>query len=261
MRKRMLPAVLMLALLVSCKPALSEEHSPVVTDYTISSYNAGAEDKQYVLLELKFDRVVKVSDDRDDLESVKLTISGNRVKPEQITCKQEDDTTVGLTVQVNSVSTGKLELTAADESIPLVTDESGDYAAKAFTAACIIPSGVTIRSTPADGGTQAVVLSKWNIRSIAWVKLTDHGTAPQSDANGGEVLDGACAVHGHDFLSEDTAGTAQIIADTLNNYYGSLYRFTCENDGIRIESLADPSDSEIALSVYLYKKLDGELIG
>lgn len=248
------------------KPEVNNEKSPILTDVTLESSNEGSEEKQYVEATLVFDKEVKLAS--KTLKSLQITIAGERVKDSEYTMKLSDDSDeLILTIQVSAVSDGQLIIGMAENSDAIyeITDDSGKYAVQPFTVEALIPSGITLSTVETDeesSDTAKVVKSvdtSWNIRSIAWIHLLENGECVEGNVpQKSEVLDGAIAVHGHDFLAEDKEGAALNIADRLTDYYGEDYRFTCDGNQITVEKLTGDASTQLDLHVHTYLKINGE---
>ncbi len=245
--------------LTGCAPKVNDKNSPKVTDVQISSENDGTEEGQFVNVKLEFDRNIAVADEVDD--SLRITIAGNRVAKDDLTFLESNDREVTIKIRTQSVTAGNLEISRAPDSdvISQITDGDGKYAVRDFTTEAQVPSGVTMGVSYAEDGSATVeVLTKWNIRSIAWVRFTDDGAVPEiKNANDGEVREDAIAVHGHDFLYEDTESTAKLFAETLTAYFGDRYSFVPEGSKITVTRLDSASTAPLGLSIVGYVKLNG----
>lgn len=202
---RILPLLAALLLLSGCgKKRVSETKSLQLMDGDIQSYNEGSEDKQFVRVNLTFDKEISVTDEK---ESLRVTIAGERVKDGEYTLEMgENEKTASLLIPVQAVTSGQLKIQRSEKakSLSAILDAQGKYAAKDFVLEGIIPSGVSL-STAEFGNGKVVkqVDAAWNIRSIAWVALLQDKTlVPVSETRKGEMLDGYAAVHGHEFLME-----------------------------------------------------------
>jgi len=243
-------------------PAPDAEQSPKLADFTVTSYNEGSEDSQYVAVHLHFDRPVAIQDGRPD--SFRITIGGNRVKSAdgRLTQSNDDSRSITLTVQTTAITSGKLLMVPAEENAGYreITSQDGRYLVQPFTIKCLIPSGVTLKtmsSRPGDGVKPACVVKQvtgtWHIRSITWVRLLENGkVVPSGLSDSPEVLDGAVAVHGHEFLSSNEDIIAMDIADTLKDYFGGDYTFRSQGSQVIVEKKEPTPDTTIDLQVYLY---------
>lgn len=248
-------------LLAACgKRPVDEEKSPRLVDAAIRSYSEGSEDSQYVQVSLVFDKEISVA---DTASSLRVTISGERIEEDEMTLRMGDEKdTAELSIPVEAVTSGVLKIQKAEkaDTITDIMDADGDYAACDLTLEGIIPSGVTLST--ADTGNGKVVKkveSPWNIRSIAWVALTQNGTlVPVSEEREGELLDGHAAVHGHEFLMEDEKDIAAKIADTLERNYSEEYRFSSEGDTVTAQRI--DGEGELDIEIYQYLRINGEEI-
>lgn len=236
--------------------------SPKLADFTVTSYNEGSEDSQYVAVRLQFDRPVTVQYGSPD--SFRITIAGNRVKSAGCRLAQsiDDACSITLTLRTTAVTNGKLMVVPTKESAGYreITSADGRYPAQPFTLDCLIPSGVTLEtvpSMPGDGVKPARVVKQvtgtWNIRSITWVRLLENGAVVSSGLpDSPEILDGAVAVHGHEFLTSDENVIAMDIASTLTDYFGGDYTFRSQGSRVIAEKKEPAPGTVIDLQVYLY---------
>lgn len=238
------------------------EQSPKLADFTVTSYNGGGEDSQYVAVHLQFDHPVAVQDSSPD--SFRITIAGNRVKSADCRLEQsvDDARSITLTLQTTAITNGKLMIIPTEESAgyPEITSQDGRYLVQPFMMKCLIPSGVTLEtvsSIPGDGVKPASVVKRvvgtWNIRSITWVRLLENGeVVPGGLLDSPEILDGAVAVHGHEFLTSNEDIIAMDIAGTLTDYFGGDYTFRSQGSQVIVEKKELTPDTTIDLQVYLY---------
>lgn len=250
------------------RAAVDEKKSPVLENAEIYSKNAGTEDSQQVILNLFFDKNVKVNEKKAD--TMRLAIGEKRIAADKYEVNAGEKGTeaegkVTITVPVTSVTSGQLEFGIAEkaDAISLITDETGKYAAKEFFLSAIVPSGVILQGiTDADGQTVPnvkQVAAPYSIRSIAWLQLLDKGqVAEPSSALESEVLDNASAVHGHEFLRDSKEDIAQNITQIINQYYGDDYEAACQDDKITLRSKSDPDDASLDLKLYTYTKINGK---
>ena len=236
-------------------PAYSQENSPQLVESAISTYHEGSETQQYMRVLLQFDRDVQVR--KSPVDNLRITIADNRVQEEDSQWRVDENApdTVELLLRVDAVYDGKLHIEPLDDG-PLtgITDAAGQYAAAPFTLDRLTPSGIVLSSAPApDGQTAKQVEGRWNIRSIAWLQLWDNGDiVPSSVTDSLEVMDGAIAVHGHDFLLCDETDIAGDICETLTHHFGQGYLFTAEGPVVFMESRDKTSDHQLDLKIYLY---------
>ena len=236
------------------------DKSPVLKSVAVTSYNDGSESKQFVNVDMTFDKEVAL--ESDTAESMRITIAGQRMK----TCslKQGDDKmSVSLVIPVNAITKGVLEIEKSEkaETISDIRDQSKTYAVQDFEVKGIIPSGVTLSEVSSENGKVTKnVESGWNIRSIAWVGLTRNGEIqPVSEDRSDEILDGRIAVHGHEFLIENEKDIAQKIADTLTRVYPEGYKFTADGTKVTAEC-TDGTDDVLDIEIYEYMTLNGEAV-
>ncbi|MCU6761531.1 Uncharacterised protein [uncultured Roseburia sp.] len=234
------------------------EKSPVLKSVAVSSYNDGSESKQFVNVDMTFDKEIAL--ESDTAESLRITIAGQRMK----TCslKQgEDKMSVSLVIPVEAITKGVLEIERSEKAktISDIRDYTGSYAVQDFEVKGVIPSGVTLSEVSSeDGKVTKNVDSGWNIRSIAWVGLMKDGELqPVSENRSDEILDGRIAVHGHEFLIEDEKDIAQKIAETLSRVYPEGYRFSADGTKVTAEC-TDGSAGTLDIEIYEYMTLNGE---
>ncbi len=239
------------------------EQSPKLAGFNVTSYNEGDEDSQYVAVHLQFDRLVTVKDRVPD--SFRITIAGNRVKSADCRLERtvDDAQSITLTIRTTAITNGKLMIVPANENTGFreITSQDGRYLVQSFKVECLIPSGVTLKtvsSVPGDGIKPASVVKQvtgtWNIRSITWVRLVENGevVAPSGVSDSLEIMDGAVAVHGHEFLTSNEDIIAMDIASTLTNYFGADYSFRSHGSQVIVEKKKLTPDTTIDLQVYLY---------
>lgn len=250
--------VMAMMLMASCGSAKTDEDlSPRLDDIRLDSYNENSIDSQWVTVDLIFDRPIAVEDDK--CENLRITIAGERVQDNEYTLIAGDqDNIARLKISVEAITKGvlKIEKEKADKAIDGIRSIDGKYAVWDFTVEALIPSGVTL-STVESGAGKVVksVDSYWNIRSIAWVGLTENGeVVPVSETRELENLDGYAAVHGHEFLTENERDIAASIVETLKNNYGPEYSFSC--DGNKITVTKAGSDVDLDIDIYSYKKVN-----
>ncbi len=255
-------AVFLLAcfLCAGCSPKTDSELSPSLVSADVSSYSEGTEDSQYVQVDLRFDKEIKV--ESQSAESMRITIAGDRVGKDKCTLTEgEDGQTAVLKISVDAVTKGVLEIERSEKASTIsdIRDTTGKYAVKDFTLEGIIPSGVALSDiSSGDGMVVKNVDSVWNIRSIAWVGLTKNGQLqPASEEDANEMLDGYVAVHGHDFLIEDEEKIAQKIAETLSRVYPEGYSFS--SDGTRVTArCTDGTGGTLDIVIYQYLNVNGQ---
>ena len=181
-------------LLAGCgKGKTDSEKSPTLTGASVSSYNEGTESKQYVKVLLNFDKDISIADKSKD--SLRITISKDRVKSEDYTIKQgENSKQAEVLISVKKVTKGTLEIRKSEkaDTIEDITDASGSYAANNFDLEALVPSGVTMSDVASDDtSVTKQVDTAWNIRSIVWVCLTKDGEqVPIDESDDAEKLDG-----------------------------------------------------------------------
>lgn len=247
--------VLGLFLYAGCGNALQEGVSPRLTDYTLAGECDGDENSQFVVLSLQFDREINYAEDfADDL---RITIADERQKADNFQMWQDSADSVTLRMPVSAVTTGKLHIEPIKQGEPLtgITDKTEGAPAYPFTIDAIIPSGVDLETVAARGGTVVKrVVGTWNIRNITWVQLWADGELVQPVVTDSlEILDGAVAVHGHDFLTSDEFVIAEEIVDTLQKFYGDEYLFAAEDDTVIVK--AADSAKVLDLKIYSFHEL------
>lgn len=244
-----------------CRVRVDEENSPQLTGLEVTSYNEGTEESQFVQVDLIFDREIQIMSDRCD--NLRITISGNRVQPDEYIFKAgEDGQTARLVISVDAVTEGilKIEKLKVEGVISEIRDAKKKYAAQDFQIEAVIPSGVTMSTVEEEAGKVVKsVDSVWQIRSIAWIGLLEDGELiPVSETRRLEMLDGRAAVHGHEFLIENEKDIAKNIVETLEHNYGSEYQFSC--DGTKVSAEKPGSDVQLDIEIYQYKKINGEIV-
>ena len=260
-RKKKLTAafgIVCILLFAGCsgKSHSDSEKSPRLQNIELTSYNEGSEDSQYVEATLQFDQEVRLSE--DPLKNMRITISGERM--EDIEVNQEEKDTVCLTIPVTTITRGNLEITEEkeDKGYPGITDADGDYTVWTFDVDALIPSGVTLVDVEhtQKGGFQKQVVGMWNVRNITWIQLYENGTLVESSNDKeSESMDGAIAVHGHDFLDSDSTMIAEDIVEALNQYYARNYIFTQDGDIITGQKLDGGDSAELELEIYQYQHI------
>lgn len=239
------------------KAIVSEEGSPQLKTVSIRTYNNGSESSQFVEVTLTFDRDVLVGG--KPLVNMRVTIHETRY--ESIEAAQDDASSVVLTIPVTAVTKGTLSITEekAGKGYEGITDSTGKYAARPFTVDALIPSGITLADTDETNGDGFVkeVQGIWNIRCITWLVLLENGEPVMAEESSElDGLDDAVAVHGHDFLTSDTAMIAENIVDTLNDRYGNTYIFRCAGTRIYGSKLDESSDAKLDLQIYTYMRIE-----
>ena len=248
-------------LLAGCgKGKTDSEKSPTLTGVSVSSYNEGSESKQYVKVLLNFDKDISIADKSKD--SLRITISKDRVKSEDYTIKQgENSRQAEVLISVKKVTKGTLEIQKSEkaDAIEDIMDASGSYAANDFDLEALVPSGVTMSDVASDDtSVTKQVDTAWNIRSIVWVCLTKDGEqVPIDESDDAEKLDGYVAVHGHEFLQDDEADTAEKMVESLSRVYGDAYSFTCDKNRVTAKALNGETGT-YDIAIYQYTKIDGK---
>lgn len=245
------------------KASIDEENSPVLDYVEIYSKNSGTEDSQQVVLNLFFDRAVKVNEKQKD--SIRLIIGKERIENGKYQVKSTGEPEkISVTVPVTAVTTGELEFGISEKAdiMGLITDETGKYAVQEFTISAVVPSGVVLQDVTGENGqivpNQKQVVSPFSIRSIAWLQLLDDGKVVEiSKAPASETLENAVAVHGHEFLKDSRSNVAENITQVINTYYGDSYEAACEDDIITLQHKGD-SGGSLNLRFYTYLKVNGE---
>ena len=255
-------AVISAAMLASCGSVKTDdEYSPQLEDVTVGSYSEGSEDSQYVTADLIFDREIAVTDEK--CSDLRITISDERVKDDgcEITAG-DDENTARIKIPVDAVTKGILKIGPAEKEkgISCIRSANEKYAVQDFTLEALIPSGVSLSTVSSEPGKVVKsVDSVWNIRSIAWVGITENGEeVPVSETRALEMLDGYAAVHGHEFLAENDRDIAAGIVEALQNNYGAEYSVSCSKNIITVEKQG--SDAELDIDIYSYRKINGRSI-
>lgn len=240
---------------VGCGNSLQEGVSPRLTDYTLAGECDGDENSQFVVLSLQFDK--EINCDEDFADDLRITIADERQKADNFQMRQDSPDSVTLRMPVSAVTSGKLHIEPVKQGEPLagITNKTEGAPAYHFIIDAIIPSGVDLETVAAsDGAVVKRVAGTWNIRNITWVQLWADGELVQPTVTDSlETLDGAVAVHGHDFLTSDEFVIAAEIADTMQDFYGGEYLFIAENDTVTVK--ATDSDKVLDLKIYGYHKL------
>ena len=254
------------ALLLACLLALAActgphavydaENSPVLISATLETYNEGSDDRQYVKVTLTFDRNVSVA--TDYIPPITIAQAGIDTGNIKVV---EDGARLSILIHTDKVRDGDLILLLApegDEAVVGLTDTTGTYAAANSSVYALVPSGVALART----GTNTVeVTHAFNIRGIAWVVLHDGDeVVGGSLLAGADSLDGAVALHGHDFLTEDAYDVAAALAETMTSHFGDRYSFTAEGKTVLARSLSNPA-AEVTISVYEYQLVVAKPVG
>jgi hypothetical protein len=254
-------------------PVLSESDSPGLAAYEVRVEKRG--DGIFAILRLSFDRPVAVSEGFAD--ELRLTVGGERVKSDEISVETPEAAGMELCFPIGAVSSGKLELSpAGDGAARRITSPDGRYAAKPLRVSCLIPSGMTVETVSREagdggaGGSVTVrVLTVWDHRGIAWIRLSKDGKPVAPDGvpeeaaaadggesvgatHGAEILDMAVAVHGHDYQWETNEGGAAAIAEAINRHYAGRYSAVSEGDTVTVTEEAGRGGGPPDLEIYLY---------
>ncbi len=243
------------------KATVKEGESPKLVNVRISSYNEGTETSQYVRAELIFDKDISIAS--DTAKSLRITIADERIKEDEYTLTMgEDGRTAEFTISVEAITEGILKIGKAEKADVIydILSADGSFASEDFTVEGIIPSGVILSSVDSQPGkVTKQVDSSWNIRSIAWIGISENGTLiPVSETQKLEMLDGYAAVHGHEFLMEDEDDIAKKMVEVLQNNYGSEYTFSQNGNQVTVEK-ADSEDT-LDIVIYQYLKIDGQRV-
>lgn len=257
----LLLTIAMLTLSSCGQASVDAEKSPHLADIKLTSYSENTEDTQYVQVDMIFDKDIAVVDDK--CESLRITIADERIGEDEYTLTSgEDSQTATIKISVNAVTKGVLKIDKLKENQTISEIRSADekYAAADFSVEAIIPSGVTLSTTEsATGHVVKNVDTFWNIRSIAWVGITENGElVPVSETRQLEMLDGYAAVHGHEFLMEDQSDIAASIAEVLKQNYGSEYTVSSQKNTITVDKAG--SDVTLDVVIYQYIKINDRLI-
>ena len=116
----------------------------------------------------------------------------------------------------------------------------------------LIPSGAaitTLKSDPAQ--TVCRVDQIVTHRSIIWIQLFSGNQAVEpSNSNTTDVIEGACAVHEHEFLWATKETTAADIAETVSNFYGEDFSASAEGDEITVTRKTGENAGNLELKIY-----------
>ena len=242
-------ALVLASSLPACKgvAVYDAEHSPVPVSVSLESYNEGSEGTQYVKVTLTFDREVAVKAGY----APEIVIAGAKVKKDDMKVSGSEKGIVAL-IHIDKVRNGDMVISLApegDTAVSGLTDKTGTYAAVNKTVYALVPSGVALHRT----GVGAVeVTHAFVIRGIAWVVLTDGDEAVGGSLlAGADILDGAVALHGHEFLTDDEYDVAAKLAETLTNHFGDRYGFSVEGKTVVARSLSNPN-ADVAITLYEY---------
>jgi hypothetical protein len=225
-----------------------EANAPVLETAALETYNEGTEETQYIRVTLGFDREIAA----EKGYTPQIAIAGSAVDKKNIETEASGNE-LAVTVNSDKIRNGDMVLRLAADSDELakgITDAGGKSAPKNDGAVeALVPSGVVL--TPAGDGA-AEVSHVFNIRCIAWIVFTDNGeTVGGSLLAGADTLDGAIALHGHEFLKEDAYDVAANLADALAGHFGDRYTFKAEGKTVRA-ARADGTSGGLAISLYAY---------
>lgn len=254
--------VLIICIVSACsKSQVDKDKSPSIIDVLIESMNENSEETQYVKVSLTFDKEVKLL--KETSKSLLMTIAGKQVDDSDYKMKlSEDAKKVVITIHVELVNSGEIVIKPEKDSdtVSEITDKSGKYAVQPFSIKAIIPSGMVLSTVSSEPGTVVKsVDSSYHVRGITWIKLLENGEpVPCSIPQKSEELDGAIAVHGHDFLIDDEDACAKNITERLTAYYGSDYSFTCSKNQITAKKLSGDGSEKLDIEVYTYLKVKSE---
>ena len=279
MRKMLCAAVcvLWLGVLAGCGADIDPEKSPVLRDVEITAYNEGSVDSQFVEADLIFDR--NLSAGKDLMDNMKLTINDQQA---DIISSATDGEKLKIVIGVTAIEKGNLVIDEEKEGkgYPGILDESGKYRVRTFTVDTLIPGGVSLEDPDDEAGLEAKedsgadasagegsgqpkgivtkkVTGQWNIRNITWVKLIDDGSIADSRMDvKKETLDGAIAVHGHNFLDTDTTQIAARIAETLELHFGDRYECRSKGDRVTVKRKDGTGSGKLDLVIYTYKDIN-----
>jgi hypothetical protein len=241
------------AALAGCGGAVYDAaNSPVLETAALETYNEGTDETQYIRVTLGFDREISVAKGY----APSIQIAGDAVENSRIASEAAGADLI-VTVGADKVRNGDLTLTLAgrppDELAKGVRDASGQYAAKNDkTVEALTPSGVVL--APAGDGAVSVE-HRFNIRGIAWALFTDGGeVVGDSLLAGADTLDGAVALHGHAFLTDDEYDVAANLAETLTSHFGDRYTFTADGKTVtaRRGEAGGGTSSGLSISLYTY---------
>lgn len=258
-----LPAVLISVLLFSsCGGGKADRLlAPELESYAVESSNAGEEDSQRVTVLLRYDRPVRLKKDAE--RGFRITVGGTGLPEKALTVSYDagEPRQVKLEMAVTTVTSGTLTIRSAGETDMVETIVSAEkgYASLSPDISCLIPTGVTLETreiSSGDGTAKArvvkAVTGRFHIRGILWIRLLENGRpAPPPEHLKSETLDGAMAVHGHDFLSETEENIAEEIAGILAKAYGDRYAVSAEGTCVTVESRSDEVRT-VDLEIYLY---------
>ena len=242
---------------------MNTESSPQLIHGDVSSLESDSVEEQYVQVRLTFDSPVDV--DTKKKKNIRMTIGDKRVKDDEYQLEKLEEDTVLISIHVNSITTGILKISPVDENkgMGTFTDESGRYDAKPFEFEAVIPSGVMLSPASPDPehemGIVQEVTSSYYIRSIAWIRIREGNLVIDTgEENSQEYLDGAVAVHGHDYLIEDEESTAANMVEVLQKNFGEEYEFLQDGEKIHLWKKNGDPEGDLELEVYGYVKIDGE---
>lgn len=248
--------VLATAVLCGCSGSaeVSQADSPALQSCESYGICEGGEQDQYIIAELIFDRPVSFSEELK--EQLRVVIGGQRIAPEKIEvgAVENREDAVQLKMAVQQVNDGYLEITNApgEEKLTALTDAEGRYCAASADVKQLIPSGAaitTLKSDPAQ--TVCRVDQIVTHRSIIWIQLfSGNQVVEPSNSNTTDVIEGACAVHEHEFLWATKETTAADIAETVSNFYGEDFSASAEGDEITVTRKTGENAGNLELKIY-----------
>ena len=209
---------------------------PVIQSAELFSYSEGSVSSQYLVIDLTLDEPATGG------EKPRIKIAGQNVKDSEIESEAEGGR-LTLTIRVEQVRDGDLTLSLSDKD-------------GAQTLEALVPSGFEFAQVGKDEKSVSVeVTHTFDIRSIAWIVLTDGGE-PVGDSlmKGADLRDGAIALHGHEFLSDDEYDVAANLADAITGHFGDRYTATLDGKIVKI-GRADGTDADIEIEIYSYVRV------
>ena len=209
----------------------------------------GGEKDQYIKADLVFNHDIGINP--RSLDNLRITIGSERIRPENVDFQIIKDKTLEITIPVQKVTSGKLEISPDRDNNDFgITDHSGKYAARYFEISTIVPSGAQLG--PPETGENSVsadVLSAVNHRSIIWIRITEDGNAIIPDASGTDRMKDAFAVHEHDFLWADEKSTAADIADAVCRYFPDRLTAEAAGNTVTIHSVSNELAGTLGIEI------------
>lgn len=245
--KVFITAILIIFLFSGCGNNYGDiKDAPKMKKYVVETSNNGSDNSQFVTLFVTYDRPISVK--KDTLKGLNVNIGGNKITNSNciasIDKKNKDN--LMIKISVDGITSGEMTIDASDNNGRLysVTDESGKSSAVFNKIHCLVPTGLklkTLESVTGDGKNQAKVIkqviSTWKVRGIAWILFSDNGKPVIiENKNATMQLNGAVAVHGHDFLTCNDKNAASDVVEVLKENFGAKYNFTASENKIIAQS-------------------------